>query len=96
MKNLLKIDILTKKTENGKVGGLIEINMGKSDVDDQFTWGHPYVANNIAQWISAKFCVKGVGYGQVIANCSVVSYYTSLIALSFYYMCASFSAILPW
>ena len=58
LSNELKIDILTKKTENGKVGGLIEINMGKSDVDDQFTWGHPYVANNIAQWISAKFCVK--------------------------------------
>lgn len=43
---------------SGKVGCLIEINMGKSNVNDQSTWGHPYVANNIAQWVSAKFSVK--------------------------------------
>ncbi len=38
----------------------------------------------------------GVGYGQIIANASVVSYYTSLIALSLYYLVASCQSALPW
>ena len=25
---------------------------------DQANWGHPYVAINVAQWVSTKFCVK--------------------------------------
>jgi hypothetical protein len=60
LSNELKLDILTDKTRKGRSGyvvGLIEINMGEKS-DDQSTWGHPYVANNIAQWVSTKFSVK--------------------------------------
>jgi hypothetical protein len=55
----LKLDILTDKTIKGRSGyvvGLIEINQYNDS--DQSTWGHPYVANNIAQWVSTKFSVK--------------------------------------
>ncbi len=38
----------------------------------------------------------GVGYGQVIANAAVVTYYSSLIALAIYYLAASFQGTLPW
>ena len=68
----LKIDILTDKSEKMGVGdipqppntnvSLIEINMGKSDVDDQSTWVHPRVAIHIAQWISPKFAVNVTGW----------------------------------
>jgi len=58
----LKIDILTDKTEKVDFGGLIEINMEKSDVDEQSTWVHPRVAIQIAQWISPKFAVNVTGW----------------------------------
>ena len=68
----LKIDILIDKSEKMGVGDishppntnvrLIEINMGKSDVDDQSTWVHPRVAIHIAQWISPKFAVNVTGW----------------------------------
>ena len=72
LSNELKIDILTDKTEKVGVGeisqppnmnvSLIEINMGKTDVDDQSTWVHPRVAIHIAQWISPKFAVNVTGW----------------------------------
>ena len=40
--------------------------------------------------------MRGIGYGQMIANASVISYYTCLIALAVYYLIASFSSVLPW
>lgn len=39
---------------------------------------------------------RGVGYGQVLATCCVVSYYCSLIGLAIYYLVASCQATLPW
>ena len=30
--------------------------------------------------------MRGIGYGQMIANASVISYYTCLIALAVYYL----------
>lgn len=54
---------------------------------------------------SAKVCLSlqshfcrflGVGFGQLIANSSVISYYTCLIALAVFYLGASFSSELPW
>jgi solute carrier family 6 amino acid transporter-like protein 5/7/9/14 len=38
----------------------------------------------------------GVGYGQAVATCCVVSYYCSLIALSIYYLVVSCQSVLPW
>ncbi len=46
--------------------------------------------------IGSYTTVAGVGYGQAIATSSVVSYYTCLIALSVYYLFASFAYVLPW
>lgn len=40
--------------------------------------------------------LRGVGFGQLIANSSVISYYTCLIALAVFYLGASFSSELPW
>ena len=39
---------------------------------------------------------RGIGYGQVLATCCVVSYYCSLIGLAIYYLAASCQATLPW
>jgi len=39
---------------------------------------------------------RGVGYGQVLATCCVVSYYCSLIGLAIYYLVASCQTTLPW
>jgi len=39
---------------------------------------------------------RGIGYGQLLACASVVSYYCSLIGLSIYYLVASCQATLPW
>ena len=33
--------------------------------------------------------MRGIGYGQMIANASVISYYTCLIALAVYYLVGS-------
>jgi len=39
---------------------------------------------------------RGVGYGQLLASASVVSYYCSLIGLSVFYLVASCQTTLPW
>ncbi|XP_057375161.1 sodium-dependent nutrient amino acid transporter 1-like [Daphnia carinata] len=39
---------------------------------------------------------KGIGYGQALATWCVVTYYCVLMALSFFYLFASFQAVLPW
>merc|ERR1712183_23436 len=39
---------------------------------------------------------RGVGYGQLLASASVVSYYCSLIGLSVFYLVASCQSTLPW
>ena len=39
---------------------------------------------------------RGVGYGQLLASASVVSYYCSLIGLAVFYLAASCQATLPW
>ena len=38
--------------------------------------------------------MRGIGYGQMIANASVISYYTCLIALAVYYLVGSCALIL--
>jgi solute carrier family 6 amino acid transporter-like protein 5/7/9/14 len=40
--------------------------------------------------------LKGVAIGQQIGVLFIVTYYTSLIALTLFYMIKSFSATLPW
>lgn len=39
---------------------------------------------------------RGVGVGQVLCTITVITYYSSLIALTLYYFFASFSWVLPW
>lgn len=39
---------------------------------------------------------RGVGVGQTISSVSVITYYSSLVALTFYYFFASFASVLPW
>ncbi|XP_053988540.1 sodium-dependent nutrient amino acid transporter 1-like [Hylaeus volcanicus] len=40
--------------------------------------------------------MKGLGYGQAFAATCVVSYYCALMALTLYYLAASFQSELPW
>lgn len=40
--------------------------------------------------------LRGVGAGQMVATICVITYYTSLIALTLYYLFHSFVAELPW
>lgn len=39
---------------------------------------------------------KGVGVGQAYAGITVLTYYSSLLAITLYYLIASFQKILPW
>lgn len=39
---------------------------------------------------------RGVGAGQIIASICVITYYSSLVALTVYYFFASFALQLPW
>ncbi|KZS15995.1 Sodium- and chloride-dependent neutral and basic amino acid transporter B(0+) [Daphnia magna] len=39
---------------------------------------------------------KGIGYAQAFASWCVVTYYCVLMALAFFYLFASFQAVLPW
>lgn len=39
---------------------------------------------------------RGVGTGQLIASICVITYYSSLVALTVYYFFASFASLLPW
>ena len=39
---------------------------------------------------------KGVGYIGMIGSISVLSYYCSILAVSFFYFCASFQKHIPW
>lgn len=39
---------------------------------------------------------RGAGVGQLIATICIITYYCSLIAMTLFYMFASFSTELPW
>jgi len=39
---------------------------------------------------------KGIGYGQVMATAAVLTYYVSLMAITLFYLVASFQTNLPW
>ena len=39
---------------------------------------------------------KGIGYAQAIANWCVITYYVTLMAISFFYLFCSFQNPLPW
>ena len=47
-------------------------------------------------WKEITPLLQGIGFGQLIACLYVLSYYSSLIAIAFYYFFASFSKVLPW
>ncbi|XP_063874586.1 sodium-dependent nutrient amino acid transporter 1-like isoform X4 [Scylla paramamosain] len=40
--------------------------------------------------------MKGIGYGQIIAAWSVVTYFSYLMGLTVFYLIVSFSEVLPW
>ncbi|XP_076240764.1 sodium-dependent nutrient amino acid transporter 1 [Calliopsis andreniformis] len=71
-----------------------------------FIIGKPiYYMEMILGQFSSRSCVeiwsvspafKGIGYGIAIAVFAVVTYYCSLMALTLYYMLASFQPVLPW
>ncbi|XP_012261870.2 sodium-dependent nutrient amino acid transporter 1-like [Athalia rosae] len=55
-----------------------------------------FSSRSIVQVWSVTPAMKGVGWGHMIAAFWVLSYYCSLMALTIYYLFASFSGILPW
>ncbi|XP_076161702.1 sodium-dependent nutrient amino acid transporter 1 isoform X2 [Ptiloglossa arizonensis] len=71
-----------------------------------FIIGKPlYYMEMILGQFSSRSCVeiwsvspafKGIGYGVIVSVFSVVTYYCSLMALTMYYLLASFQTILPW
>lgn len=71
-----------------------------------FIVGKPiYYMEMILGQFSSRSCIKiwsisplfrGIGYGLTISVFSVVTYYCSLMALTLYYLSASFQSVLPW
>lgn len=49
----------------------------------------------VKTWAMAP-AMKGLGYGQAFAAFCVVSYYCALMALTLFYLAASFQSVLPW
>ncbi|XP_046631270.1 sodium-dependent nutrient amino acid transporter 1-like [Daphnia pulicaria] len=52
-------------------------------------------SGSVKIWDCVPFA-KGIGYGQALATWCVVTYYCVLMALAFFYLFASFQAVLPW
>lgn len=46
--------------------------------------------------IPARFLATGVGWAQFCSTVALATYYSSLMALTLYFLIASFSAELPW
>ncbi|CAK9834193.1 Sodium-dependent nutrient amino acid transporter 1 [Anthophora retusa] len=71
-----------------------------------FIIGKPiYYMEMILGQFSSRSCIevwsvspafKGIGYGVTVSVFSVVTYYCSLMALTVYYLLASFQSVLPW
>ncbi|XP_015434041.1 PREDICTED: sodium-dependent nutrient amino acid transporter 1-like [Dufourea novaeangliae] len=71
-----------------------------------FIIGKPvYYMEMILGQFSSRSCVevwsvspgfKGIGYGTAVSVFAVVTYYCSLMALTLYYLLASFQSVLPW
>uniref|UniRef100_A0A8D8AYV8 Transporter n=3 Tax=Culex pipiens TaxID=7175 RepID=A0A8D8AYV8_CULPI len=71
-----------------------------------FIVGRPiYYLEMVMGQFSSRGCVKiydmapamrGIGVGQTIAMFIVMTYYTPILAITFRYLVASFSAVLPW
>ncbi|XP_055624579.1 sodium-dependent nutrient amino acid transporter 1-like [Toxorhynchites rutilus septentrionalis] len=71
-----------------------------------FLVGRPiYYLEMVMGQFSSRGCVKiydmspamrGIGIGQTIAMFIVMTYYTPVLAITFRYLVASFSAVLPW
>lgn len=71
-----------------------------------FVIGKPfYYMEMILGQFSSRSCIemwsispafKGIGYGVTVSVFSVVTYYCALMALTVYYMIASFQSVLPW
>lgn len=55
-----------------------------------------FTSKGSVQGVSTIPILRGVGIAQQIGTTCVVTYYTSLIALTLYYMFKSFAAELPW
>ncbi|KAL5276886.1 hypothetical protein ACFFRR_002227 [Megaselia abdita] len=51
--------------------------------------------SSIAVWCICPL-FKGVGVGQMFGTISIITYYSSLLALTLYYFGVSFQAVLPW
>lgn len=51
--------------------------------------------SSIEVWCICPF-LKGVGVGQMLGTISIITYYSSLLALTLYYFGVSFQSTLPW
>ncbi|KAK6643313.1 hypothetical protein RUM43_004818 [Polyplax serrata] len=68
--------------------------------------GRPlYYMEMIVGQFTSRGCVKiwecvpilmGVGYGQIIGNVATLTYYCAIMAITLFYLIASFSSELPW
>nr|AHH29249.1 nutrient amino acid transporter [Leptinotarsa decemlineata] len=51
---------------------------------------------NVKMFESLAPILKGIGYGQLIGDFSVATYYCTLMAISLFYLIQSFTSDLPW
>ncbi|GAB0095809.1 Transporter [Sergentomyia squamirostris] len=51
--------------------------------------------SSVKIWTLSPF-FKGIGIGQMVGTCSVISYYCSMIGLTLNYLVSSFQSELPW
>ncbi|XP_018015984.1 sodium-dependent nutrient amino acid transporter 1 [Hyalella azteca] len=55
-----------------------------------------FTSQSMVKYWNVLPALKGVGYAQAIASSSVVCYYSSIIAISIFYLVMSFQSQLPW
>ncbi|XP_050737516.1 sodium-dependent nutrient amino acid transporter 1-like isoform X2 [Eriocheir sinensis] len=74
---------------------IVLIFIGKPVYFLELALGQFSSADNVGVWDMVP-ASKGIGYGQMIATCSVMSYYGSIMALTVFYLFLSFNTVLPW
>ncbi|CAD7077283.1 unnamed protein product [Hermetia illucens] len=74
---------------------IVLIIIGKPLYYLEMTIGQFASRSSVKIWKACPL-LKGVGIGQLFGTVSVISYYSSLIALTLYYFGVSFQAVLPW
>lgn len=68
----------------------------REDVWEFSSSSQRFVSDYCCKIFFFKWCVLGVGFGQLVGTICVATYYCSLMAITLFYLVNSFTSDLPW